>query len=316
MKKPAYLGLLVRLAVSASLLGLFLWKMDLSKLSNVLLSTNIALWVIGVVLTLVGVAISSLRWQVLINTQGVNERYLKLTYVYTVGIFFNNLLPTSVGGDVFRAGYVGRSQPHWAGIAFSILVERAIGLVALLGLGCLGVAYLLLSGDHQQVLRMVGPYVVLVFILVTLATIVLISPYPASIMRVRIWLLERPFLGRVFRGMPYLRTASQNVGIAIWSALSLSFLFQLVAIGTNYLGALALGVNPPLVLFMVFVPLVALVTLAPVSLNGIGVREGISIGLWTQVGISTETAFAMGFLVYSFTLIVGALGGIAFVIRR
>ena len=91
MKKPAYLGLLVRLAVSASLLGLFLWKMDLSKLSNVLLSTNIALWVIGVVLTLVGVAISSLRWQVLINTQGVYERYLKLTYVYTVGIFFNNL---------------------------------------------------------------------------------------------------------------------------------------------------------------------------------------------------------------------------------
>ena len=64
---------------------------------------------------------------------------------------------------------------------------------------------------------------------------------------------------------------------------------------SNYVAALTVGVSLPIILFFLFVPLVVLGSLLPISINGLGVREGLNVLLWTQVGLPEETAFAMAF---------------------
>jgi len=316
MKSRSNLLRVVQFTVSFGLLGLLVARLDHLTIVEVFVSANAFYLSAGVGLVLLSVAVSAWRWQLLVSTQGVRSNYKTLAYIYMVGIFFNNLLPTSIGGDVFRTSYLGRRQPHWAGIAYSVVAERVLGLVALFSIGSLAAGYLFLSGKYPEALQIAGPVVVLALIVAITSAAVILSPFPGIVRSMRRWALGRPWLQRVFKGAPYVWAASEQVGPALRPAVGLSFLFQGMAVVANYVAALTIGESLPIVLFFLFVPLVTLATLIPISVNGLGVREGLSVLLWTRVGLPEETAFSMALMAYLFVVFVGVLGGLAFAFRR
>jgi uncharacterized membrane protein YbhN (UPF0104 family) len=98
-------------------------------------------------------------------------------------------------------------------------------------------------------------------------------------------------------------------------ALLASLVFNLVWILVNITAGLALGVTASLVDYLVFVPLVSLALLLP-SVGGIGVRELGYVGLFTQVGVPAETAFAMSIIIYAVTVATGLIGGVFLLIQN
>jgi uncharacterized protein (TIRG00374 family) len=94
--------------------------------------------------------------------------------------------------------------------------------------------------------------------------------------------------------------------------LIISFLFQFVRVFVTYAGSLALNQNVDLVYFFIFVPLIVLVSLLPISVGGIGVREGAFVYFFAQVGMSTAEAFTLSLLLYVLNLIVILPGGVIY----
>ncbi len=92
-------------------------------------------------------------------------------------------------------------------------------------------------------------------------------------------------------------------------AITVSFIFNLLWILINITAGMAVGVQGTLLDFLVFVPLASLALLIP-SIGGIGVRELSYVGLFTQIGVAAETAFAMSIVVYLATIATGLIGGV------
>jgi len=90
---------------------------------------------------------------------------------------------------------------------------------------------------------------------------------------------------------------------------------QMSRIGVHALVARALGLSIPLSYFLLFVPLLAVIVSLPISLNGIGVREGAGIVLFGLVGVDRTAAFSLQFTTYLVAVAVSLLGGLVFLAR-
>jgi uncharacterized membrane protein YbhN (UPF0104 family) len=96
------------------------------------------------------------------------------------------------------------------------------------------------------------------------------------------------------------------------TTLFISFIAQAIEIWSVLLMARALGIQSESVYFFVFIPLIWLVTMLPISLNGLGLREGAFAFFFGQVGMISTEAVALSLLVYSCRLLAGLLGGVVF----
>jgi uncharacterized membrane protein YbhN (UPF0104 family) len=99
---------------------------------------------------------------------------------------------------------------------------------------------------------------------------------------------------------------------AIGGALAISFVFNVLLIAVNYLIALSLGVKIPLWYFLLFIPLISFLLVLPISLSGLGVREGGYIYLFAQAGVSAPLALAMSLLFYALNVAAGLIGGVLY----
>jgi hypothetical protein len=97
--------------------------------------------------------------------------------------------------------------------------------------------------------------------------------------------------------------------------ISLALVIQLARIGVHVLVARSLGLNVSLTYFFLFVPLLAVIVSLPISLNGIGVREGAGIVLFGLVGVDRAHAFSLQFMTYVVAVAVSLLGAAVFLGR-
>jgi uncharacterized membrane protein YbhN (UPF0104 family) len=96
---------------------------------------------------------------------------------------------------------------------------------------------------------------------------------------------------------------------------ALALVIQISRVGVHILVARALGVDLPVPYFFLFVPLLAVIVSLPISLNGIGVREGAGIVLFGLVGVGRAAAFSLQFTTYLVAVAVSMLGGLVFLMR-
>ena len=102
---------------------------------------------------------------------------------------------------------------------------------------------------------------------------------------------------------------------SIVRALAVSLVFNVTLVLANYFVGLAFGVRISMLYFWVFVPITSVVTMIPISLNGLGVREMGYVALFTQAGVPEQVAFSMSLSFYSFTVISGLIGGVLYIMR-
>jgi uncharacterized membrane protein YbhN (UPF0104 family) len=290
----------LRLLVSGALLAWLAWRTDWGQVSYAFSHLRLELWLAGVGILFLAQVVSAVRWRLLAQLLGFESGLRDFIRFYFVGMFFNLLLPTSVGGDVVRAWYLdggtGRKQPAF----LSVFIDRLSGLLILLALAC----------------------VADLFCPIPLPPWVRLSVW-ATAGSAALGLLGLPLLARYFNDADRSdwKTILQSWGYRLgfqpdrtdWkSILLITTVFSLLVQASNvvllWLIARAIDAPLPASYCGIVVPMVTLLTLVPVSLNGMGVREGGMVLFLTPLGIAPATALTLAFLWFSVFVAVSFVG--------
>jgi uncharacterized membrane protein YbhN (UPF0104 family) len=317
----------VRLACSVLLLALLAWRTNWHQVAESFAHLNWGLWLLAVLVYVGCQTVSSVRWQALARPLGFDQPLRRFVAFYYIGMFFNLVLPTSVGGDVVRAWYLAdapRSHKRPAcgpgdGLTsgplvatgsrldafLSVFVERLSGLLVLLAIACTAAALCPLSLPVWVPWTVWGLTAVG---LVSLPVLIGLARLPCP------WQRLRGPHARLVRFSEQLLAAARlylrHPRLVIGTTL-LSGLVQAGNVILVYLIGLALGAPVPASYYWIVAPLVALLTLLPISLNGMGIREGAMVVLLRPVGVGSGTAVSLAFLWFAAGTVV-SLGGVGF----
>jgi uncharacterized membrane protein YbhN (UPF0104 family) len=282
----------VRIAVSTVLLGAIAWHTDWGQVQRSFAGLRYDLWFAALALLALCQIASARRWQVLARELRFDRSVPQLLAYYLIGMYFNLLLPTSVGGDVMRAWYLdGRSQRKLAALA-AVLLDRLNGLLVLIAMACLAVA---LSPLDLPVWIVWSVWAIAAAAVAGLAALPVMQ---------RLEMLPAGRRQQLQTMVQALRAPRALIEATFWSAG-----IQVANVVLVWLIGLALGTDVPLSYYFVFVPMVSLLTLLPVSVNGMGVREGGVVLFLTPLGVAPTIATALAFLWFAIFAAAGLIGG-------
>lgn len=320
----------IRILLSVALLA---WVLNQAKLDELWARLVDAKWewlLAAFAVNSLGNLFGAWRWRLLLRSQGRKCSTPFLFGSYMVGLFFNNFLPSTIGGDVVRAASAknkggGTLTEHLT----VVLVERMIGLLATLSLG--GIAAL--TGEAARLDPRV-PWILGGALLAAVTGLYL--ALATSVRRPVIQLMERlPLepaatdqgLGRLLAtGSSFLRrTAGKMLAAfelfsqarpALVANYFLSLGFQFLLIVHFFLIQFAFGEAVPFPTYIVVVPLVFCVMILPVGINGLGLRETAFVWFLTRAGMDPATALAISLASYGIAVTQGLLGGLVHLSRE
>ncbi|MDD3642232.1 MAG: lysylphosphatidylglycerol synthase transmembrane domain-containing protein [Candidatus Krumholzibacteria bacterium] len=305
----------LRVLVSAGLIAVILLRVSPARLAGQIRALDPA-WLAGAVAVfLASSLLGSIQWHILLGAGGVPLPARRTVALYFTGLFFNNLLPTNIGGDVFKIYDVSRSghDPHRV---FAVtLLDRLFGITGLCLLAIIATAALLVLGHRGPL-----PLYLLIFagcvapVAILAASRTLSSRLRIVLGRIGLWGIGR----RVELVLGHMG-ALRGLGSLLGRITLLTLTVQLLRIATHVAVARALGIVPgptDLLYFYVFVPLLGLIMMLPISLNGLGVREGAGVLLFASIGLLEEQAFLMEFITYVVMVAVSLVGGVLFLRRQ
>jgi len=303
---------LSRILISLGLLFYFIYLADLKKILNTLGNLDTMPVLIAIAFFLGLTLFLSLRWRLLTNSLGIHVDFHKLVSFYMIGFFFNNFLPTSIGGDLGRAYYLGKQSGSRSTSLGTVLLERMIGLLATLSLA--GVSLIWLMGEFRTKRILYFTLLLVAGIAFVLAMIMSrriynrISKVLTSITFARIG--EK--LSRVLDTLHYYRDKKK----VLLCAYLFSLIGHVMIICMNYVLAKAIGIDQvSFTYFFLLVPVTFIFSLMP-SINGIGVRDSGYILLLRSQQVDTAHALSLSFLVTVVPMLISLVGGVLFVYYR
>lgn len=281
---------ILKVAVSSALLYTVLVKTGAGKVLATLGGINIIAFISAIFLYVAAQFISTLRWKLLLP-EGLGLR--KLFSLYMIGAFFNIFLPGIIGGDAVKGFYLYRETGKGSLSLASIFMDRYLGFVVLIAICAVsfpfGYTYL-----RSSRIAWVLPFTILSFI-------------TGSLLFFGLRLGQRVKFLSEFYNYFYLYRNQRGV---IGKALILSVLIQLAGIIAVYVLSAGLGQHIPLLAFFIYLPLIILFSMLPISISGLGVREGAFVVLFGLIGVSPEAATAVS-LSWFITMSAGSLLGLA-----
>ncbi len=296
--------LAVRIALTAGLLVVLLARVDRAQMSSLMARADWRFLVAAAAIFLGKNIFGALRWRALLRSEGRPVGLGPLTRFYFVGWFYGMFLPTQTGGDVARGICLSRHDHGPVdSTVFSILIERLMGVLAIVTMGLLGLA---LAWDSVPPIgRWAMAGVAVAFAGGT--AVMLYSPYERIVERIgRRWALG--FTAKLVRFLGASKRFNSPALLAV--VMVQSYLFQITSIFSTYLLAKALGAELGFGTFLVLVPLVWLAGMVPISLNGFGVREAALVMLFVPAGMDRQTATATALLMSGLVVLQAAVGGV------
>lgn len=298
---------ILKVLVSLGVLALILAKIDLQEVLPVLAEMDWLPFLAALALFLSGSLVRAYRWGSLVWALGVQVSWRRLVFLYFVGAFFSQILPTGVGGDAVRMYELSRDDHRAAPAISSVLVDRFLGLLVLFAM-----ALLALVGGY----RLVTPGERLLIAALFAASLV-----AAGLLLQRRWLEalgRRLGVGRLLRRFKILDELYQSLHLygrpALLRATAASVAWNLLLVLGYYLLGLAVGIHLSLWYYFLLVPIISVFLMLP-SLGGLGVREGVTLLVFTQVGVEEPRALALG-LAYLLTLwFTALLGAVLYILQ-
>lgn len=296
-----------RVAASAGMLAVLLPRIHLATLFPRPQLSTLGWLVGGLAVYTLAVFLSTVRWAQVLQALDIPSDLPPLVSHTLAGMFVSNFLPSTVGGDVLRVTRLSAINGQRHTSVASVVVERLTGflvlpfitLVALLGnpsLRDLGRA------SRLSLTLALGTLAALAVILVVVAI-----PKVGERFAGRSWL---GFLAAVHLGLARLRRdPAAALGVLV-SALA----YQLSMVAAAWMAGHAMGIQVGWSAMMAFIPIVAIAQVLPISVSGLGLREGALVLLLVPLGVSSGQAVAFGLLLYGMNLVVSLLGAPAFAV--
>jgi glycosyltransferase 2 family protein len=295
-KRPPW-GALIRIAVTLLILGLIFRSVDLQSVLDHAKDIVPRLLLLGILLQLLSTTLAAYRWYLVMKPLGYGQEFGFYLRSYFKGAFFNQGLPTSIGGDAIRVIDVARKGCRKRDAFYGVFIDRVLGLVGLLILNITANALnpdLLPQGIFLTINLLVASGILGFIVLLLLR---------------RLDWLKRWRFTRLFH------TISQNLSRVLVTPRD--YVLQLgLSVAVHFLSLVAIflvgrSVEMPfdLLTFLIIVPPVLLLTLIPLSLAGWGIREGAMIGLFTLLGADKVSVLTMSIL-YGLVLVIASMPGL------
>ncbi|MGL4618642.1 lysylphosphatidylglycerol synthase transmembrane domain-containing protein [Chroococcidiopsis sp.] len=284
--KPIFL---IKVIVSVGVLALVLTRMDFYQIwvQFQYLSPS---FIIFALLFYTGCQLLSCwRWQVVLWSSGHSAPMSSLLSSYFAGMFLNIFLPGALGGDVYRVYRVAQSTKDSEVALVSVFLERFTGLAALSGLAVIGLV---------PAFKLIGRWDILLLFAACVGSLVgavLLIASPKLLIWAEPWLIKfrlSNVAARFAKIQILLRTFAQHRQ-ALLLSMGLSLLLQLAIVYYHYLVAHQLKIPISYLELLVFIPIIVVVTLLPISLGGIGLKEGLWAYLFSRIGLSVEQALLL-----------------------
>ena len=306
MKHKKLWASLLRIALSLIALALLWREVGGKKVIDVLRHADLRLLGAACLLFFGGIVVRAYRWRALLYGLDVRPSIGLLIKLYLAGSFFNTFLPSGFGGDVVRVVELAQEDSQSAAVG-TVLVDRLTGILSQMAMGLVVLPFT----------RSLESWLVWMFVFVA------VGGLTGGFL-----LLEGRLLRHLTARIPAVFSLTGQGKLAqiyeavtgcgwraVWQALALSTLFNLVNIAIYWLCGLAVGMDVPLSFYFISVPLLSLTLLIPISVGGLGARDWVAQPLFASVGIADELAAGMTLSLYVVTAAVGLIGGIVYLVR-
>jgi len=312
--KDRWLVYSIKAGVSIFLMWWILKGTNFGDIFNSVRSASVPLIVGGFCLSFVGYYLSVNRWRILLLAQGIAARVSYLMRSFMISVFFNNFLPSTIGGDVFRVYDSWRLGASKASAFAVVFVDRLLGFLALLVLTMIG---LMAANPFASTIPFLPFWVVGGFVGVVTLGVVLFHTSASLELKIfegqsRLVQLGRGFANKVSKGFSAFRGKTDTLA----KAFGLSLLLQGNVVLQYFVFAEALHFSMSFLSFLLIIPLAIFVMLLPVSINGIGIRESVFVLFLSPWGIDKPEALALAWLAYGSYVIQGLLGGLVYAWRK
>jgi glycosyltransferase 2 family protein len=294
----------LKILVSAALLYLALRKVNLAELASRIDASSMGWIGLAIAISFLQIFVGVLRWREISTECGAPLPTRQAMRFNVIGTFFNQTLPSSIGGDAVRLWLVARTGAGWRAATYSIFVDRAIGLIALavIIVASLPWSYNLISDPNGR-------------------SALLFVDFAALAGGVGFLILGRlrwPWLKRWW-GTHHLHACSVIANRVIFSrergpkVAVLSFLIHLLAVVIAW--CVVQSIDAPVLFGQIFqlIPPVMLITMLPISIAGWGVREATMGLAFGYAGLMTSEGVNISLLYGAVSFIVGAIGGLVWV---
>ncbi|MCL6087369.1 MAG: flippase-like domain-containing protein [Actinobacteria bacterium] len=304
----------LRIAISVGLIIYLISSQfkDFKTISVTLKEIDITLALLSFSTIVYGIWITAYRWQTLLKTQGIRLSILSLASSTLIGVFFNNFLPTSIGGDVYRAYDVTKKTGLPMSSSVSVLVvERLSGIIAsaMFAAAALFLGFTAIGGKS-----IIVPIVIFLALSIIIFFLIL-NPNKFGLKKLA---KKIKFLSKLFEKLKNVYNtflSFKKYKLTIIKVLFYSLTLQLAVVINYWLASRALGISLDLTAFIFIVPVVSIISMLPISLGGIGVREGSLVFLMVSLETQNAKAVMCSLLLLAMSLIMGVIGGLVYAIR-
>lgn len=299
----------IRLIITAALIGVVIWHLDLAAFFASIASFDPGWTAVAFLTVFAAIVISAWKWGLILKWRGYPLPYRRLLHHYFVGLFFNNVLPTSVGGDAVRAWETSKDTGEIPEAMGSVVTERLIAGIALGFTALIGLPFV--DATPQLVLMVV------IFLIIDLALVAMFL-----VPRVADGIVSKTLPPRfsslheaISNTVAVVRASLKNPSLFI-KVMLLSILFQLCVAAVNACIFKAMGVSVSLAECIIFTPMIFTVTMLPISLSGLGVREAAYWYFFAQAGVGQVEAVVASLAFFIIVGISSLPGAPLFVLNR
>ncbi len=320
-KKPLWLAFRI-MAVTLVLLYVFK-KNGQGKILTALLSAD-PFWIsLAALLFFVSIILGSLQWYLLLHYQGVDLKPKACFRIYYSGMFVNNFLPSTVGGDALRV-YQVQKEGAWLGKTMAAtFIDRLFGFCVLSLFSLVAVLVTLWQGTiDPSVFRHLFAVVTCVFTVLTMVLILLLSRRISGLLHRLIRRMGLRWLDETYTRVQAHSDAYRSQPAKMILVLALASVVQVLRIFVHWFSAIGLGLHIAPIFFFSFIPIIALAGVIPLNIGGWGIPQSLGAYLYNLPGVivasSTFTnanapAAALAFLPSVIGLVVMLGGGFYFI---
>jgi len=299
-----------RIVVSIALISILLYIMrgKYGVIVAALKGTDLRIFGISVALFFAAIALSSCRLLLIIRAQsgGVAFKFMEAFSLTIIGYFFNNFLPTAIGGDMAKAYYLSKMTSDNIGSITSIFIDRLIGLATMIFMASAALLFIQSSIIDPSVRKML-------YFITFLAVLAVVFMANRNFARKFSWLLflVKPFKDKLKDAYNAAHNYKNNK-VLLAKTLAISVASQLFFYAAFGMTAFSIGYSLSSMDILLRMPVVGMMSLLP-SLNGLGLREGATVLLFGPL-IGPDNAFAVSILWIVVLLIASLAGGLIYAI--
>jgi len=300
---------LIRLIISGVVLAYIFTKIDITKLKDIFTNFNPAIYLAAGVLLFLYQGLWASAWETALKQKTYNFSFKSIYRTILISQFLGMFIPTTAGPEIVLAYNIGKAVPNKEHAVSSLFFIYVINIIFTLAIS--GILLLLLPLNHILRNLLAITWILIIFIL----AVFIASAYnPVLIFINRVFKKDWPIFSFIRKAISSFSEFRKDYPVLIkLSALGIAM--SLVRASIDYTLALSLGVHIKFIWFLALIPCITIISAIPVSIAGLGIREGAYISAFLNIGVPPAVSMSISLAFFSLAVAISITGGILYLAR-